>query len=55
MAADDRVAEMESGQELKLELTDLNSSSVSTDLPLNQFAAARNAPAQTYDFELDED
>jgi invasion protein IalB/pimeloyl-ACP methyl ester carboxylesterase len=50
------VAELENGQELKLELTDLNSSSVSTDLPLNQFAAARKAaPVQTYNFGLDEE
>ncbi|MBR0817439.1 invasion associated locus B family protein [Bradyrhizobium liaoningense] len=50
------VAELERGQTLKLELTDLNSSSVSTDLPLNQFAAARKgAPAQTYNFGLDQE
>jgi dienelactone hydrolase len=50
------VAKLERGHELKLELIDLNSSSVSTGLPLDQFAAARNgAPAQTYDFGLDEE
>jgi invasion protein IalB/pimeloyl-ACP methyl ester carboxylesterase len=50
------VAELENGQELELELTDLNSSSVSTKLPLNQFAAARKAaPAQTFNFGLDQE
>jgi invasion protein IalB len=50
------VAELEKGQQLKLELTDLNSSSVSTGLPLDQFAAVRKgAPAQTYDFGLDQE
>jgi invasion protein IalB len=49
-------AQMEAGQQLKLELTDLNSSSVSINLPLNQFAAAhKEPPAQTFDFKLDEE
>ena len=37
-------AQMEAGQQLKLELTDLNSSSVAINLPLDQFAKARKAP-----------
>jgi hypothetical protein len=41
---------------MKLELTDLHSSSVELTLPLDQFAAARKgAPAQTFDFGLDEE
>jgi len=49
-------AQMEAGQQLKLELTDLNSSSVAINLPLDQFAKARKAlPAQTFDFASDEE
>jgi invasion protein IalB len=60
IAADDPdptlIAELQNGQELKLELTDFNSKSVSINFPLNQFAAARKAaPAQTYNFGLDEE
>ena len=47
-------AQMESGQQLKLELTDLYSSSVVISLPLKQFAAVHTEPpAQTFDFKLD--
>nr|WP_245326781.1 invasion associated locus B family protein [Bradyrhizobium sacchari] len=50
------VAELKNGHELKLEVANFISSSASTTLPLNRFAAARKgAPAQTYDFGLDED
>jgi invasion protein IalB len=60
IAADDVdpavVAGLQSGKVLELQLTDLNSNSVSTNLPLNQFAAVRkDAPAQIYDFGLDEE
>ncbi len=50
------VAQMEAGQQLKLELTDLNSSSVAINLPLKQFAAVhKEPPAQTFDFKLDQE
>ncbi|UPJ65187.1 invasion associated locus B family protein [Bradyrhizobium sp. 191] len=50
------IAELENGQNLKLELTSLNSSSASISLPISQFGAARKAaPAQTFDFGLDEE
>ena len=50
------IAELESGKNLKLELTDLNSSPVALTLSLDQFAAVRKgAPAQTFDFGLDEE
>jgi len=50
------IAELESGKNLKLELTDLNSSPVTLTLSLDQFAAVRKgAPAQTFDFGLDEE
>src|SRR6516225_9329480 len=50
------IAKLESGKEMKLELTDLHSSSVELTLPLDQFAAVRKgAPAQTFDFGLDEE
>jgi invasion protein IalB/dienelactone hydrolase len=48
------IGEMESGQTLKIELSDFNSSRVAMNLPLNQFAAAhKGPPAETYDFNLD--
>ena len=48
--------EMEAGQTLKLELTDLNSASVAINLPLSQFAAVhKGPPAQTFDFNLDQE
>jgi dienelactone hydrolase len=50
------IAEMESGKNLKLDITDMSSSPASLTFPLAQFAAARKAaPAQTYDFGLDEE
>jgi invasion protein IalB len=50
------IAKLESGKKMKLELTDLHSSSVELTLPLDQFAAVRKgAPAQTFDFGLDEE
>ncbi|SFI42797.1 invasion associated locus B family protein [Bradyrhizobium sp. Gha] len=50
------IAELESGKSLKLELTDLNSSSVALTLPLDPFSAVRKgAAAQTFDFGLDEE
>ena len=49
------IGEMESGQTLKIEQTDFNSSSVAMNFPLTQFAAAhKGPPAETYDFNLDE-
>ena len=50
------IAELESGKTLKLNLTDLNSSPVTLTPSLDQFAAARKgAPAQTFDFGMDEE
>ena len=50
------IAELESGKNLKLELTDLNSSPVALTLSLHQFDAVRTgARAQTFDFGLDEE
>lgn len=47
---------MEAGRQLKLELTDLNASSVTISLPLAQFANVHKAqPAQTFDFTSDEE
>jgi invasion protein IalB len=44
-------AQMEAGQQLKLELTDLKSSSVAITLPLKQFADVhKGPPTQTFDF-----
>jgi dienelactone hydrolase len=49
-------AQIEAGQLLKLELTDLNSSSVRITLPLKQFAAVHTGPpAQTFDYKMDEE
>ena len=49
------IGEMESGQILKIEQADFNSSTVAMNVPLNQFAAAhKGPPAETYDFNLDE-
>ena len=48
--------QMETGRQLKLELTDLNASSVAISLPLEQFANAHKAqPAQAFDFTSDEE
>jgi invasion protein IalB/pimeloyl-ACP methyl ester carboxylesterase len=49
------IGEMESGQILKLEQADFNSSTVAMNIPLNQFVAAhKGPPAETYDFNLEE-
>jgi len=49
------IGEMESGQTLKIELSDFNSSTVALNVPLNQFTTARKGPpAETYDYNLDE-
>ena len=49
------IGEMESGQTLKIELADFNTSTAAMTVPLNQFAAAhKGPPAETYDFNLDE-
>jgi invasion protein IalB/predicted esterase len=48
------IGEMESGQTLKIELSDFNGSAVAMNFPLNQFAAAHQGPpAETYDFNLE--
>jgi invasion protein IalB len=50
------IAQMEAGQQLKLELTDLNSASVTINLPLKQLTSVhKEPPAQTFDFKLDEE
>lgn len=49
-------AQMEAGRQLKLELTDLYSSSVTIKLPLSQFGAVhQDPPAETFDFSLTEE
>ena len=49
------IGEMESGQILKIEQADFNSSTVAMNVPLNQFAEAhKGPPAETYDYNLDE-
>lgn len=49
------VKEMESGEKLRLEVVDTNLLSVSTILPLGQFAAARKStPAQVFQQDVDE-
>jgi invasion protein IalB len=49
------VKEMESGDKLKLEVVDTNLLSVSTLLPLGQFASARKGtPAQIFQQDIDE-
>ena len=48
------IGELESGQILKIELADFNSSTVALNIPLSQFAAAhKGPPAETYDFNID--
>jgi invasion protein IalB len=50
------IAELESGKNLKLELTDLTFSSVALTLSLDKFAAVRKgAAAQTFDFGMDQE
>ena len=47
--------EMETGQKLRLEVVDSSVLTVSTSLPLNQFAAVRQGtPAQTFEQAIDE-
>jgi len=49
------VKEMESGEKLKLEVVDTSLLSVSTSLPLGQFAAVRKgAPTQIFQHDVDE-
>lgn len=49
-------AQMEAGQQLKLELTDLYSSSLVINLPLSQFGAVHQGPpAKTFEFSLNEE
>jgi invasion protein IalB len=49
------IRQMEAGQQLKLEVADTNLLSVSTMLPLNQFASARKAaPSRTFMQDIDE-
>jgi invasion protein IalB len=49
------IEEMETGQKLVLEVVDSNVTTVSTALPLGQFAAARkNAPAEVFEQDIDE-
>jgi invasion protein IalB len=49
------VKEMESGEKLKLEVVDTNLLSVSTELPLGQFASVRKAaPTQIFQQDVDE-
>ena len=49
------IQQMETGQQLKLEVADTNLLSVSTMLPLNQFASIRKAaPSRTFMQDIDE-
>jgi invasion protein IalB len=49
------IRQMETGQQLKLEVTDTNLLSVSTSLPLGQFASVRKgAPNRTFTQDIDE-
>jgi invasion protein IalB len=49
------IREMESGEKLTLEVVDSSVQSVTTTLPLSQFASVRKgAPAQTYQQDIDE-
>jgi invasion protein IalB len=49
------IREMEKGEKLQLEVVDSSVQSVSTTLPLNQFASVRKgAPTQTYQQDVDE-
>ena len=48
------IGDMESGQTLKIELSDFKSSTVTMNFPLNQFAEAhKGPPAETYDYNLE--
>ena len=49
------VQEMDTGQTLRLEFVDSNLLSLTTSLPLGQFAAVhKGAPAQTFEQDIDE-
>jgi invasion protein IalB len=49
------VREMEKGQKLSIQVVDSSVQSVTTEIPLNQFAAIRKgAPAQTFQQDVDE-
>jgi hypothetical protein len=49
------IQEMGSGQTLQLEFVDSNLLSLTTSLPLGQFASVhRGAPAQTFEQDIDE-
>ena len=49
------IKEMESGQKLLLEVVDSSLLTVSTSLPLNQFATVRQGtPTQTFEQAIDE-
>jgi invasion protein IalB len=53
-AGPDLIHELEAGQNLTLEVVDSNILTVTTSLPLDQFAAVRSAaPAQIFDYLLD--
>ncbi|MGY8681409.1 invasion associated locus B family protein [Bradyrhizobium sp. CCGUVB23] len=52
----DLIAKLDSGKQLKLELADLNSSSIALTLSLDQFGTVRKgAPAETFDFGMDQE
>ncbi|HET9537810.1 MAG TPA: invasion associated locus B family protein, partial [Mesorhizobium sp.] len=49
------IKEMEAGQKLQLEVVDSSVLSVTTALPVNQFAAVRQGtPTQTFEQDIDE-
>jgi len=49
------IKEMETGQSLQLEVVDTNALTVSTTVPISQFAAVRRAtPTQTFEQNIDE-
>lgn len=55
LASPQLIQDMESGQKLLLEVVDTNVLTVSTAIPLDQFAAAyKNPSAQTYQQDIDE-
>ena len=52
----DLIREMETGKNLTLEVVDSNITTVATSVPLDHFATARKGPpAQTYEFQFDND
>jgi hypothetical protein len=49
------IKEMETGQKLLLEVVDTSALTVSTTVPINQFAAVRRGtPTQTFEQDIDE-